>query len=156
MSKSPSQKLNRAVDRSFKNHKSPKAGRHLNFFPLAPVSLGSYARADVYHTTRCVREEKVTLHIPQDRLDAARFDGLTIILLDQTGAEVPVYLPPNYIEGFRKAVQGYSAGATYQGQTQPSSYGQPAPVPYGSGGSYPLNDSSPSYRQSPQGSYPQP
>jgi hypothetical protein len=125
----------------------------MNFFPLAPIAASGYARTDVYQSARCVREEKVTLHIPQDRLDAARFDGLTIIMLDQAGAEVPVYLPPNYIEGFRKAVQGYGGTVTYQGQTSPSSYGtgQPSTVPYGSGGSYPLNDTAPA-----QGRYPQP
>ena len=93
----------------------------MNFFPSAAIAANGYARTDVYANTRCVKEEKITLHIPQERLDAARFDGLTIIVLDNAGNEVPVYLPPNYIEGFRKAVSGYggtvnySSGQSYSG-----------------------------------------
>jgi len=37
---------------------------------------------------------------------AARFDGLTVFVLDRQGQEVPVFVPPNYIEGFRQAVSG--------------------------------------------------
>jgi len=55
---------------------------------------------------QCAREEMLTVHIPQERLDAARFDGLTVLVLDRTGQEIPVYVPPNYIEGFRQAVGG--------------------------------------------------
>ena len=37
----------------------------------------------------CIRDS-----ISQDRLDAARFDGMTVIVLDRAGYELPVsYLP---------------------------------------------------------------
>jgi hypothetical protein len=39
-------------------------------------------------------------------LDAARFDGLTLIALDGQGGETPIYLPPNYIEGYQLAASG--------------------------------------------------
>jgi len=52
---------------------------------------------------QCAREESLTIHIPQERLNAARFDGLTVIVLDRKGHELPVFIPPNYIEGFRQA-----------------------------------------------------
>lgn len=64
-------------------------------------SGGSYT--DRYEKTRCIKEERITLHIPEDRLLAARFDGLSIALLDQNGQDIPVYIPPNYVEGFIKA-----------------------------------------------------
>ena len=65
--------------------------------------VGGYARTDVYVRSRCTKEETLTVHIPQDRPDAARFDGLVIVLIDNAGTEQPVYIPPNYIEGFRQA-----------------------------------------------------
>lgn len=62
----------------------------------------------------CAREDQLTVFIPNDRLDAARFDGLTLILRDVTYDprsgqttvydERPLYIPPNYIEGFRLAL----------------------------------------------------
>ena len=64
---------------------------------------------------RCLKEEKLTIHIPQERLDAARFDGFAIILLDNAGQEIPVFVPPNYVEGFRQAV-GHKS---YASQPQP-------------------------------------
>jgi hypothetical protein len=54
----------------------------------------------------CAREDKLRVFIPNDRLDAARFDGLTLIAFDAQGGETPIYLPPNYIEGFRMAATG--------------------------------------------------
>lgn len=61
----------------------------------------------------CALEDQLVLFIPNDRLDAARFDGLTLILRDVTYDprsgqttvydERPLYIPPNYIEGFRLA-----------------------------------------------------
>lgn len=61
----------------------------------------------------CAREDQLRLFISQDRLDAARFDGLTLILRDitvdpRTGQitvydERPLYIPPNYIAGFQQA-----------------------------------------------------
>lgn len=61
----------------------------------------------------CAREDQLRLFISQDRLDAARFDGLTLIVRDitvdpRTGQttvydERPLYIPPNYIAGFQLA-----------------------------------------------------
>ncbi|MGB6230094.1 MAG: hypothetical protein WBF53_08210, partial [Litorimonas sp.] len=58
----------------------------------------------------CAREDQLHLFIPDERLEAARFDGLTLILRDVTHdpqigqttvyGERPLYVPPNYIEGF--------------------------------------------------------
>lgn len=74
-----------------------------------------YADAVVVQSQRdCAREDQLSLFIPNDRLEAARFDGLTLILRDvtfdpKTGQttvydECPLYIPPNYIEGFRLAL----------------------------------------------------
>lgn len=61
----------------------------------------------------CAREDRLTLFIPEERLEAARFDGLTLIVRDVTVNqrngqvtvydERPLYIPANYIEGFRMA-----------------------------------------------------
>ena len=73
------------------------------FMPMA----SSWTRNVVRNVdVQCAREEMLSIHIPQERLDAARFDGLTVLVLDRQGQEVPVFVPPNYIEGFRQAVSG--------------------------------------------------
>ena len=63
----------------------------------------------------------MTFHIPQERLLAARHDGLTIMVIDRRDGEVPIYLPPNYVSGFLQA-QGYIAGEPYSGQPYGSGY----------------------------------
>jgi hypothetical protein len=74
-----------------------------------------YADAVVVQSQRdCAREDQLSVFIPNDRLEAARFDGLTLILRDvtfdpKTGQttvyeERPLYIPPNYIAGFRLAL----------------------------------------------------
>lgn len=77
--------------------------KKLNFFPN-----DGYGARDVVtsRSVDCAREDKLRIFIPNDRLDAARFDGLTLIALDAQGGETPIYLPPNYIEGFRLAATG--------------------------------------------------
>ena len=75
----------------------------MSFLPMA----SSWSRNVVRNVdVQCAREEMLTVHIPQERLDAARFDGLTVLVLDRNGQELPVFVPPNYIEGFRQAVSG--------------------------------------------------
>jgi hypothetical protein len=60
----------------------------------------------------------LSVYIPNDRLSAARFDGLTILALDDSGQEYPIFIPPNYIEGFQMAVKGgYSS---YSGHSSPA------------------------------------
>jgi hypothetical protein len=74
-----------------------------------------YADAVVVQSQKdCAREDQLSFFIPNDRLEAARFDGLTLILRDvtfdpKTGQttvyeERPLYIPPNYIDGFRLAL----------------------------------------------------
>ena len=102
-------RVDRAVDRTFRG-KNPKRNfrKGLDFFPKA----SSWSRRAVTNVnTQCAREERLSVHIPQERLDASRFDGLTVLVLDRAGREIPVYIPPNYVEGFRQAVaQGGSGG----------------------------------------------
>ncbi len=110
-------KMDRAVDRAFEG-RNPKRGEHkLNYFPVS-----GYSQSNVYTSGRCLKEERLTVHIPQDRLDAARYDGFTIVLVDYAGVDIPVYVPPNYIQGFRQA----TGGASYSHRTSPPS-GYPVP-----------------------------
>lgn len=115
----PTRRIDREVDRSFRKNTRATRGKRMEFFPM----LGGYTRARTTVVTnyRCVREESVTLHIPQDRLDAARFDGMTLIIVDNADRDVPIYLPPNYIEGFRQAAGRNTAAVV----TPQPSYTQP-------------------------------
>jgi hypothetical protein len=83
------------------NNREIKGGkRQLNFFPArTSYSRGVTRSVDV----DCAREETLSVFIPTDRLEAARFDGLTILALDNKGQEYPIFIPPNYIEGFKLA-----------------------------------------------------
>ena len=92
---------------------------------LAPMAsfFGRNSRNVANH---CAREEKLSVHISQDRLDAARFDGMTVIVLDRAGYELPVFIPPNYVEGFRQAVtptqsksSSYSASSYWEKSSYP-------------------------------------
>lgn len=124
-------RISRSVDRHFggskKNRSQGLTKNKLNFYP---VQFRSSIRSRVDVSYRCAREEMLTLHIPQERLDAARFEGFTVLLLDSEDREIPVYVPPNYVEGFRQAVgrAGHSApavsssyGYTQSRPVQPSS-----------------------------------
>lgn len=109
--------VNRTVDKTFERknpRESSRRNKHRNFYP------SQYTRTEVQVSYRCLKEEKLTLHIPQERLDAARFDGFAVILIDNSGREVPVFVPPNYVEGFRQA-----AGMT----KLQSSYSSSSPSP---------------------------
>ncbi len=137
----PSRAVDRAVDRSFRND-SPQSNRRgakrMNFFPaFSPALSRGRSRTDVYTNYRCVREETVTLHIPQHRIDAARFDGMTVVIVDDNDQDVPIYLPPNYIEGFRQAT-GRSSVLSSGQSVQPSSAATSGPTS-GLAGSYPQN-----------------
>ncbi len=133
-----SRNLNRAVDNSFKNSSRSSRGKKLNFFPM----LNGYTQisSSVITNYRCVREESVSLHIPQERLDAARFDGMTIIIVDNADRDVPVYLPPNYIEGFRQAVgSGSYSSSSSRLVTPPAAYQDPVYSQPSYQGGYPQN-----------------
>jgi len=123
--------VSRSVDKHFgrtsKNRSRGLTKNKLNFYPM---QIRGYTRSDVSVSFRCAREEMVTLHIPQDRLDAARFEGFTVLLLDRAGEEIPVFVPPNYVEGFRQAAGrvSYQAPApAVQGYQRPEAL-QSAPV----------------------------
>ena len=75
----------------------------MNFFPNDGYGGRSVVSS---RSVDCAREDKLRVFIPNERLDAARFDGLTLVALDAQGGETPIYLPPNYIEGFRMAATG--------------------------------------------------
>lgn len=99
------QRLNRSVDRNFR-HKNPRASqtkKFKNFYPMQ-AGFGTYTHP-VSVRYRCVREENLTLHIPSEHLQAARFEGMTVLIMSRDGQETPVYIPPNYIEGYQKAKQ---------------------------------------------------
>ena len=111
----PSQaRTNRAVDRAFKSQNSG-SGTDRTKRRYYPTGRG-YSQTDVYVTYRCVKEETLTVHIPQERLEAARFDGFAVMLVDNAGREVPVFVPPNYVEGFRMAT-GSAARSPSQSQS---------------------------------------
>ena len=63
---------------------------------LGPMT-SLFGRTNRRISSQCAREEVLSFHIPQERLAAARFDGMTIVILDQAGYELPVFIPPNYI-----------------------------------------------------------
>lgn len=100
--------------------------RQLDFFPN-----DGYGGRDIV-TTRsvdCAREDKLRVFIPAERLDAARFDGLTVIALDAQGGETPIYLPPNYIEGFRLASSGQIRPQGYTSRPSQTDASQYSPAP---------------------------
>ncbi len=110
----PSQRaIDRSVDKHFKSrnlsrhnypsrHNYKGQARIYNFYPAlgAPVLQGGYRYLTSQISYKCAREESLSVYIPMERLKAARFDGLTIVVLDRAGHETPVYVPPNYVEGF--------------------------------------------------------
>lgn len=134
--KPPKARVNRAVDKTFKrNNREPRnhnTKRH--FYPM----VGGYTRTDVYVSYRCVKEETLTVHIPQDRLDAARFDGLVLMMVDHEGREIPVFVPPNYVEGFRRAagqtVRDSSVTKSYKRTDRPTRRLSHEPITYGDPG----------------------
>lgn len=141
--------VNRARETKSRNAPRRSNGRKGNtklklmgFMPMASAWSRNVVRnVDV----QCAREEMLSIHIPQERLDAARFDGLTVLVLDRTGQEMPIFVPPNYIEGFRQAVNGrVTPNVSYQDPVnsapvtrepayqEPRPYGvQEAPCPVG-------------------------
>lgn len=127
------QRLNRSVDRNFR-HKNPRASqtkKFKNFYPLQ-AGFGTYTHP-ISVRYRCVREENLTVHIPSERLQAARFEGMTVLIMSRDGQETPVYIPPNYIEGYQKAKQ-MVGGTSYRPDYTPDPYIQDPHIQ----GGYPL------------------
>ncbi len=100
-SSSPKKSIKRSAPSRRSSSNTSK--RKLNFFPNDGYGARSVVSS---RSIDCAREDKLRVFIPNDRLDAARFDGLTLIALDAQGGETPIYLPPNYIEGYRMAATG--------------------------------------------------
>jgi len=96
-----------APSRSF----SRRSSRKLNFFP---ASAQGGRQVVTSRSVDCAREDKLRVFVSNERLEAARFDGLTLIALDAQGGETPIYIPPNYIEGFRLAASGRIRPQGYQ------------------------------------------
>lgn len=96
-------KTSRSVDRAF-GSRNKNTSRARRYYP-------GNTQTTTYVSEQCVKEERLTLHIPADRLVAAKFDGLSIAILDRNGQDVPLYLPPNYVEGFLIG-NPYMRGAT--------------------------------------------
>ena len=81
--------------------------KRLDMFPQG------YGDVAVVSASRdCAVEDRLTLFIPDERLEAARFDGLTLWVRDVAPGrdgtvkvydERPVFIPPNYIAGFQLA-----------------------------------------------------
>ena len=95
--RSAPKRVDRATDRAFRGSEA-RSLKKLEYYPNG-------TRVSTYAESRCAKRESLGLFIPAERLDAARFDGLTVVLLSRSGEEVPVYVPPNYIEGFRRAAR---------------------------------------------------
>lgn len=92
-----------------KRPNSKRSLRELNFFP----KRSSFSREVVRSVdVDCAREETLSVFIPNERLEAARFDGLTVLALDNKGQEYPIFVPPNYIEGFKLATGDGFASST--------------------------------------------
>jgi hypothetical protein len=89
----------------------------MDFFPSSSHGGRSIVTSSAID---CAREDKLRVFVSNERLDAARFDGLTLIALDAQGHETPVYIPPNYIEGFRLAASGRIRPQGYQSRGQQS------------------------------------
>jgi len=88
----------------------------MNFFPQSH----NYGRSVVRSVDiDCAREDTLSVFIPSARLDAARFDGLTVLALDKQGQEFPIFIPPNYIEGFEMAVGGRFRSQSDRGEPLP-------------------------------------
>lgn len=121
-SKAPSPRSRPAPQRS--KNPSSNVRRKLNFFPN-----DGYGGRDVVtsQSVDCAREDKLRVFIPNERLDAARFDGLTVVALDTQGGETPIYIPPNYIEGYRLAASGQVRPQGLGAPTTPPSSFEPAP-----------------------------
>jgi len=124
----PKRNVNKAAAKAYKSKADNGRSRgRRNFHPdYYDGSRQVVSSVDV----NCAREERLSIHIPQERLDAARFDGLTVLVLDRYGGEIPVFVPPNYIEGFRHATanRGYNSQVPRY-QPAPEQLPQPAYTP---------------------------
>ncbi len=108
--------MSRQLDRAF-GGQNKKSARAFKYYP-------DRYQTSTYEVTQCVKEERLTLHIPADRLAAAKFDGLSIALLGRDSQDIPLYLPPNYVEGFLIANPYMRAGQTFNGSVNST----PAPI----------------------------
>ncbi len=102
-----------------------------NYYPGDPYYDGGVR--DISVSYRCIREESLRVFIPKDRLNIAEQRGLVLYLRPQTGREEALFLPPNYITGFKMAAYSpEGVGLAIQGA--PADFSKPAartqsPVP---------------------------
>ena len=138
-SRNSSSNRNRSQNRSRSSNSRKSSGlRGARLMALGPMA-SFFGRSPRQISIQCAREEVLSFHIPQDRLEAARYDGLTVIVLDRTGYELPVFIPPNYIEGFRQAAAYHNtpqrpqvvAPFVHQQPQQQAPLRQTAPCPAG-------------------------
>jgi len=83
---------------SSKNHRS---GRHLNYYPTDPFYNPGYI--DTVVRRYCARQENLRIFVPRERLDAAKYTGITLLVRPRGGREEVLSLPPSYIAGFMLA-----------------------------------------------------
>ena len=153
--RSSSRSSSRSSNRSSRSSRS-SSRRKLNFFPQGFLQFGTsgYSTRTVSVSHKCARDENLSLHIPRERLEAARYEGLTVFVIDRLGQDIPVFIPPNYIEGF--VTTAFGKPQSYQqpqGSQQPT-YQQPSVIVPQNPSSQPRIYGDPN-GVSPSGGYPQ-
>ncbi len=89
---------------SSNQHKSStrlRSGRHLNYYPTDPYYNPGYV--DTVVRRYCARQENLRVFVPRKRLDAAKTNGISLLIRSRGGREEVLNLPPNYITGFMLA-----------------------------------------------------
>ena len=102
-SSSSSRRSSARTSRPSTRKSSSSSRRRLNFYPNSGYGGRNVVTSQ---SVECAREDKLSIFIPNDRLDSVRFDGLTLIAVDAQGVEAPIYIPTNYIQGYRLAATG--------------------------------------------------
>lgn len=128
--RSSNRSVRKSSNRSFRSSQPSNSRRKLNFFPQTSLfGASTYRTSTVSVSQRCAREENLVVHISRDRLEAAQYDGLTIFVLDRDGQDIPVYIPPNYIQGFGSVAfgqaQSYQEPRGYFDQNQDQGFSTP-------------------------------
>lgn len=75
-----------------------------------PRRGSSYQQSEYYVSFQCLREERLRVFIPEDRLRAAERDGMVLYIRSLDGREDVLAVPPNYVRGFMIAAYGPQTG----------------------------------------------